>query len=158
LANEPYKNPRLLYRNLGGGKFEDVSAMAGPAMAYRASSRGAAFADFDNDGDVDVLIMNMHEGPSLLRNDSASGNGWLQVLLPSAGAVVTLEAGGRKQTQTVLSQSSFLSYNGRRLHFGLGKAERVDSLTVAWPSGRTERFAVDGINRVLPLKEGAGRP
>lgn len=158
LPNEPYKNPRLLYRNLGGGKFEDVSAIAGPAMAYRASSRGAAFGDFDNDGDIDVLIMNMHGGPSLLRNDSSSGNGWLQVLVSSVGAVVTLESGGRMQTQTALSQSSFLSYNGRRLHFGLGKAERVASLTVAWPSGRTERFPVEGINRVLPLKEGTGRP
>jgi hypothetical protein len=157
-GGEPYKNPRLLYRNLGSGKFEDVSAMAGPGVAQRASSRGAAFADFDNDGDVDALIMNMHEGPSLLRNDSTSGNGWLQVVVDGMGAVVTVEAGGRRQAQTALSQTSFLSYNGRRLHFGLGKAERVDGLTVAWPSGRRERFAVEGINRILRLQEGKGTP
>jgi len=159
-GGEPFRNPRLLYRNLGGGRFEDVSARAGPGVAQRASSRGAAFADFDNDGDMDVLIMNMHEAPSLLRNDMKSGNGWLQVRLGglAMGAVVTVEAGGRKQAQTVVSQTSFLSYNGRRLHFGLGKADRVDGLTVAWPSGRTERFPVEGINRLLKLEEGRGRP
>lgn len=159
-GGEPFKNPRLLYRNLGGGKFEDVSAIAGPGVAQRASSRGAAFADFDNDGNVDVLIMNMHEAPSLLRNDSTSGNSWLQVRLAGVGmgAVVTVEAGGRKQAQTLLSQSSFLSYNGRRLYFGLGKATRVDALTVVWPSGRTEHFTVDGVNRLLKLVEGTGKP
>lgn len=159
-GGEPFKNPRLLYRNLGGGKFEDVSAIAGPGVAQRASSRGAAFADFDNDGNVDVLIMNMHEAPSLLRNDSTSGNSWLQVRLAGVGmgAVVTVEAGGRKQAQTLLSQTSFLSYNGRRLYFGLGKATRVDALTVVWPSGRTEHFAVDGVNRLLKLEEGTGKP
>ena len=73
------------------------------------------------------------------------------------GAVVTLEAGGRKQAQTVLSQTSFLSYNGRRLHFGLGRSTRVDALTVAWPSGRTERFAVPAINRLMRLEEGKGQ-
>lgn len=159
-GGEPFKNPRLLYRNLGGGKFEDVSAIAGPGVAQRASSRGAAFADFDNDGDVDVLIMNMHEAPSLLRNDSTSGNSWLQIRLAGVGmgAIVTVEAGGRKQAQTLLSQTSFLSYNGRRLYFGLGKATRVDALTVVWPSGRTEHFTVDGVNRLLKLEEGTGKP
>jgi hypothetical protein len=151
LAGEAYANPRLLYRNLGGGKFEEMGLPLG-----RGSSRGAAFADFDNDGDVDVLVMNMHEGPSLLRNDSATGNGWLQIVGPGPGAVVTVEAGGRKQAQAVLSQSSFLSYNGRRLHFGLGKAGRVDGVTVAWPSGRTERFVVEGVNKLVQLEEGKG--
>ncbi|MBL8236680.1 MAG: CRTAC1 family protein [Bryobacterales bacterium] len=154
LAGEEYANPRLLYRNLGGGKFEDVSALAGPGVAARASSRGAAFADFDNDGDVDVLIMNMHGAPALLRNDSATGNNWVQVLVKETGTVVTVEAGGRKQAQTAMSQTSFLSYNGRRLHFGLGKATRVDALTVQWPSGRTERIAVDGINKLVKVGEG----
>ncbi|MEP6537065.1 MAG: CRTAC1 family protein [Bryobacteraceae bacterium] len=159
-GGEPFKNPRLLYRNLGGGRFEDVSAMAGPGVAARESSRGAAFADFDNDGDMDVLIMNMHGAPSLLRNDMTNGNGWLQVRLNglAMGAVVTLEAGGRKQAQTVVSQTSFLSHNGRRLHFGLGTAKSVDRLMVAWPSGRVERFPVDSINRILQLDEGKGTP
>lgn len=151
LAAEPYANPRLLYRNLGGGKFEEMALPLG-----RGSSRGAAFADFDNDGDVDVLIMNMHEGPSLLRNDSATGNGWLQITGPGPGAVVTVEADGRKQAQAVLSQSSFLSHNGRRLHFGLGKAGKVDGVTVAWPSGRTEKFLVEGVNKLVKLEEGTG--
>ena len=68
-TQESYRNPRLVYRNLGEGRFEDVSAQAGPGIAERKSSRGAAFGDFDNDGDIDVLVMNMGETPSLLRND-----------------------------------------------------------------------------------------
>ena len=160
LKTEPFKNPRLLYRNLSGGKFEDVSALAGPGLAQLASSRGAAFSDFDNDGDIDVLIMNMHEGPSLLRNDSKTTNSWLQISLAGAslGAVVTVEIEGRKQAQTILSQSSFLSVNTKRLHFGLGTARRTDSLTVAWPSGRRERFTADAINRIIRLEEGTGKP
>lgn len=158
LAKEPYKNPRLLYRNLTGGKFEDVSTLAG--LTQVASSRGTAFSDFDNDGDIDVLIMNMHEPPTLLRNDNTSTNSWLDVLLKgnALGATVTLEAGGRKQAQALLSQSSFLSINSKRLHFGLGSVQKVDSLTVTWPSGRTEQFSVEALNRVLSIEEGKGKP
>ena len=96
----------------------------------------------------------------MLRNDSKSGNSWLQVHLTGVGmgAVVTVEAGGRKQAQTLLSQTSFLSYNSRRLYFGLGKATSVDDLTVAWPSGHTEHFTVNGVNRLLKLEEGTGKP
>ena len=147
-------DPRLLYRNLGGGRFEDVSVVAG--LTEKASSRGAAFADFDNDGDVDVLIMNMNGGPALLRNESRSGNGWLQVRLSgqAMGAVVTVTAGGRSQAQTLTSQSSFLSHNGRRLSFGLGSAKGAEKVKVVWPDGRTtERLDVAG-NQVLTLEAG----
>ena len=159
-GGEPYKNPRLVYRNLGNRRFEDVSTLAGPGIQERASSRGVAFGDFDNDGDIDVLIMNMNEAPSLLRNENTSGHGWIKVLLQgvAAGASVVVEAGGKRQRQAVVSQSSFLSHNDRRLHFGLGTAKGVDSITAHWPSGRLEKFPAVKPNQTVILEEGTGRP
>jgi len=161
---ETYTQPRLVYRNLGDGRFEDVSAMAGPGVAARHSSRGAAFADFDNDGDIDVAVMNMGEPPSLLRNGLTGAAHWIKIALEGVrsnrsaiGAVVTIEAGGAKQTLPVLGQSSFLSQNERRLHFGLGAAERVESVRVVWPSGEPEVFDGGAAGVTLQLKEGAGR-
>lgn len=157
---EPYRNPRLLYRNLGNGKFEDVSHLAGPGIAAAHSSRGAAFGDFDNDGDVDVLIMNMDEPPSLLRNDLAPKNRWVKVKLQgksATGTSVTLTAGGKQQTAVLLSQSSFLSANDPRLHFGLGAAERVEKIAVRWASGVTEEFPGGPTNSLLLLVEGSGK-
>ena len=163
--NETYSQPRLVYRNLGDGRFEDVSAMAGPGIAAKHSSRGAAFADFDNDGDIDVAVMNMGEPPSLLRNTLAGGGAhWIKVVLEGVrsnrsaiGAVVTIEAGGAKQTLPVLGQSSFLSQSDRRLHFGLGSVVRVDRIQVRWPSGDVETFPGGAAGVTLQLKEGGGR-
>jgi enediyne biosynthesis protein E4 len=156
-GDEQYLNPRLVYRNLGNGRFEDVSAMAGPGVAQRLSSRGAAFGDFDNDGAMDVLIMNMGEPPSLLRNILTSRNHWIKVKLQgtrsnrgAVGAAVTI---GR-QTEALLSQSSFLSHNDSRLHFGLGAAASVDGITVRWPSGAVEKFAGSPADRTVTLVEG----
>lgn len=168
-ARESYKQRRLVYRNLGGGKFEDVSALAGPAIAEAHSSRGAAFGDFDNDGDIDVLAMNMHETPSLLRNDlpaaSVGAGKWVKFELEGskssrfpAGAVVTVEAAGKRQTDVLLSQSSFLSVNDARLHFGLGTAARVDRIVVAWPSGGNEVFSGVDAGALYRLIEGTGKP
>lgn len=162
---ETYRNPRIVYRNLGGGRFEDVSHLAGPGIAAKASSRGAAFGDFDNDGDVDAIVMNMGGAPSLLRNDLPKGAHWLQLRLrgtksnrTAIGAMVTVEAGGRRQTLPVLSQSSFLSQNDFRLHFGLGAANRVDRVTVQWPNGLKEQFAGVSIDKMTELVEGSGSP
>ncbi|MFM8392592.1 MAG: CRTAC1 family protein, partial [Acidobacteriota bacterium] len=163
-SQESYRNPRLVYRNLGEGKFEDVSSLAGPGIAERYSSRGAAFGDFDNDGDVDVLVMNMGEAPSLLRNDLAAGSGhWVQLRLEGTqsnrsaiGAIVTLEAGGRRQTKALLSQSSYISQNDLRLHFGLGNASRIERLRVTWPNGQTEEFSGATVDSILQLVEGSG--
>jgi hypothetical protein len=161
---EKYKKPRLVYRNLGNGRFEDVSAMAGPGIATPFSSRGAAFGDFDDDGDIDVLVMNMHEPPSLLRNDLKNANHWIKVRLQGTksnrsaiGAVVSVAAGGFTQTQAVLSQSSFLSHNDLRLHFGLGSADRADRITVRWPSGQTEEFPGAAAGTLVLLVEGSGQ-
>jgi hypothetical protein len=159
-----YRSPRLIFRNLGAGRFEDISARTGPAIADRRSSRGAAFGDVDNDGDVDVLVMNMGEPPSLLRNDLASANHWITVQLQGTrsnrsaiGATVTVAAAGSRQTDVVVSQSSFLSQSDLRLHFGLGPATRVDRFTVRWPNGVTEAFPGSSVDRVVLLIEGTGR-
>jgi hypothetical protein len=160
---ERYFNPRFLYRNLGNGRFEDVSALAGPGLAEKKSSRGAAFADFDNDGDLDVLIMNMNDAPSLLRNDLPKGRHWLQLRLEgrtsnrsAIGAKVTIEAGGAKQTLPVLSQSSYISQNDFRLHFGLAEAANVEKIHVVWPNGNMEEFPGVAADRIYHVVEGSG--
>ena len=160
---ERYVNPRLVYRNLGNGKFEDVSSLAGPAIADRRSSRGAAVADLDNDGDLDAVVMNMNDAPSLLRNDLEPGRRWIQLLLEgrksnrsAIGATVTIHAAGRRQTLPVLSQSSFLSQSDFRLHFGLDTAAAVDAIEVVWPNGDLEKFPGVSAGRLFVLVEGSG--
>lgn len=158
-----HKNPRMLLRNAGGGTFEDVSAKGGTGITDRHSSRGCAFGDFDNDGDVDVVVMNMNEPPSLLRNDVKNGNRWLKLKLvgtksnrSAIGAKVVLTAGKLRQRQDVLSQSSFYSQSDLRLHFGLGAKEKVDAIEIRWPSGLVERYRDVKANQILTLKEGMG--
>jgi hypothetical protein len=160
-----YRNPRLVFRNIGNGNFVDVSGLSGPGVAARHSSRGAAFGDFDNDGDVDVLVMNMGEPPSLLRNDLPAGSHWVSLQLvgtrsnrSAIGATVTISAGKLRQTSAVLSQSSFLSQNDKRQHFGLGALESFDRVTVHWPNGLVEEFPGGPADRFVRLVEGTGTP
>ncbi len=162
-ADEGYRQPRLVYRNLGDGRFEDISEAAGFGAGERRSSRGAAFADYDNDGDIDVLVMNMGEAPSLLRNDLNGPNHWIRVKFQGTrsnrsaiGAVLIIEAGGSRQTAAVVSQSSFLSQNDRRLHFGLGIEKQVQKFTIHWPSGAVEDFPGAAAGREVLLVEGRG--
>lgn len=157
-----WKTPRVLFRNLGGGKFEELTDAAGPAIAEAHSSRGAAFGDFDNDGDVDILIMNMNEPPSLLRNDVNGGGHWLKVKLigvksnrSAIGATVIASFGGRMQALPVTAQSSYLSVNDSRLHFGLGAATSAD-LEVHWPNGLHETFKAVAANQLVTIREGDG--
>lgn len=159
----PYHMPPLFFRNLDGSRFEQLFEQAGPALVERHCTRGVVFADLDNDGDLEIVMWNRNEPPSLLRNDLKvpSQRHWLQVELQSdagnrngIGAQVTVPYGARKQTQAVLSQSSFYSSNGLRLHFGLGDA-LPGKVTVAWPSGKRERFSVEA-DRLVRLKEGKG--
>jgi hypothetical protein len=161
---ERYRNPRTVYRNLGSGVFEDVSAMAGPGVEEKKSSRGAAFGDFNNDGGIDVLIMNMGEEPSLLRNDLKSGNHWLKVELQGTksnrsaiGAIVQVEAGKWKLTDIVLSQCSYISRNDSRLHFGLGAETAAAKITVRWPTGEVESFPGAPAGKLVHLVEGSGQ-
>lgn len=158
----PYRTPNVVYRNLGNGKFENLIDEAGPGVAEARSSRGVAFGDFDNDGDIDILIMNMNEPPSLLRNDMRGSNHWLKVQLVGAtsnrsaiGAQVVAVYGGRRQAQAVLAQSSYLSVNDRRLHFGLGSATTAD-LEIRWPNGAAEKIARVEADRLVVVREGSG--
>ncbi len=162
LPQYPLKTPRVVFRNLGNGHFEELIEAAGPAIAAPHCSRGCAFGDFDNDGDVDILIVNMNEPPSLLRNDVTGTNHWLKVKLigvksnrSAIGARVIAHYGGRQQAQELLAQSSFYSVNDPRLHFGLGAAETAD-LEIRWPSGLKENVSKVPANRILTLKEGSG--
>ncbi|MGO9097175.1 MAG: CRTAC1 family protein [Bryobacteraceae bacterium] len=160
--DQPHRTPRLLFRNLGDGRFEELIDQAGPAVGAPHASRGVAFGDFDNDGDVDILIMNQNEPPSLLRNDVTGDGHWLKVKLEGVksnrsaiGARVTAHYGGKRQAQEVLAQSSYMSVSDRRLHFGLGAAESAD-LEIRWPNGNVESINKVAANRLVVVKEGAG--
>jgi hypothetical protein len=159
----PARSPRLLFRNRGNGVFVEMGADAGPAVNAPHCSRGAAFGDFDNDGDMDVLIMNVNEPPTLLRNEAPPGNHWIKVRLEGTksnrsaiGARVVVRYGGKVQAQEVLSGCSFLSCNDPRLHFGLGDAKAAD-IEVHWPSGLVERIHSAAANQLLTLREGSGQ-
>jgi hypothetical protein len=164
----PHRSPRLIYRNLGNGRFKDVTALAGPGAQEMHSSRGCAFGDYDNDGDMDVLIMNMNEPPSLLRNDYTSGagrgaNNWLKLKLTGTksnrsaiGARVRLKSGSRLQMQEVTSQSSYYSHNDLRLHFGLGGNSRAEQVEIRWPNGQVETIKEIAANQIVTIKEGSG--
>jgi hypothetical protein len=161
-VRENYNTPRLVFRNLGKGQFEELLEQAGPGVSALHSSRGCAFGDFDNDGDVDIVIVNHNEPPSLLRNDVDAANHWLKVKLmgvqsnrSAIGARVTVYYGDKIQVQEVLSQSSYLSVNDSRLHFGLGPAAAAD-VEIRWPLGRTEKLAKVAADQLIWVKEGSG--
>ncbi len=161
-ADQPYKTPRILFRNLGDGRFEELMSGTGSGMEAVHCSRGCAFGDFDNDGDVDVLIVNQNEAPSLLRNDVSGNNHWLKVKLTGTksnrsalGARVTVRYNGKTQAKEVLGQSSYLSVNDRRLHFGLGAATIAD-VEVRWPLGLVETFSRIMTNQLVSITEGQG--
>ena len=163
LPQYPNKSPRAVFRNLGNSTFEELVEAAGPGVAAAHSSRGCAFGDFDNDGDLDILIINMNEPPSLLRNDLRGNQNWIKVRLEGVksnrsaiGARVLVTYGGKTQAQSVLSQSSFYSCNDFRLHFGLGNFSRVD-IELHWPSGLVESFKHLPVNELVTFKEGLGR-
>jgi hypothetical protein len=158
----PMNMPRMLFRNLGDGVFEELSERAGSGVTERLCSRGCAFGDFDNDGDLDIVIMNRNAPPSLLRNDVTGTSHWLKVLLigvqsnrSAIGARVTLSYGGERQAQEVLAQSSYLSVCDRRLHFGLGTASTA-SMDIRWPNGNSETILKIAADQLVVVREGAG--
>jgi hypothetical protein len=135
---------------------------AGPGIDALHCSRGCAFGDFDNDGDIDIVIVNQNEPPSLLRNDVSGDNHWIKVKLKGVksnrsaiGARVTVRYGSSIQAKEVLAQSSYLSVNDSRLHFGLGRATAAD-VEVRWPSGQVEKLSNIGAGQLIEVTEGSG--
>ena len=156
------KTPRAVFRNLGNRTFEELGAEAGPGVAEAHCSRGCAFGDFDNDGDVDILVVNLNEAPSLLRNDMKVKQNWIKIKLEGVksnrsaiGARVLVRYGTKIQAQAVLSQSSFYSCNDPRLHFGLGAVSTVE-IQVFWPNGLREQFKSVPANQLVTFREGVG--
>ena len=161
--SETFVQSNLVYRNLSGERFEDVTALSGPGLEQIRSSRGAAFGDFDDDGDLDVLVMNMSAPVSLLRNDLSSERHWVRFRLQgnrsnhsAIGALITIKAGTSSQTRAVMSQSSYVSHNDLRTHFGLADSEQVDLIIVRWPSGAEEKFPGVSADADYLLVEGSG--
>jgi len=156
-----FLEPRVLYRNLGNGRFEDVSSRAGGCINALSRNMGCAFGDFDNDGDADILINKMNDCPSLLRCDRENRNHWIKVKLVGTrsnrsgiGSRLTCLTAGHSQIDEVRSGGSFISQNDLRVHFGLGTAEKVDSLEVRWPSGQVDVFHDLAVDRIIQIEEG----
>ncbi len=158
-----YRQAKQVFRNLGNGTFEDMSGSAGAAIQAEKASRGAASGDLDGDGDLDLIVVNLNERPSVLRNDGEQGNNWLTVRLEGAqsnrsgiGARVQVTAGGRTQTDEVRSAGSYYSSDGLRVHFGLGRTGEAERIEIHWPSGAQQVFKnVEG-NRLVFIHETKG--
>ena len=155
-----YECPSLVLRNTGSGKFQNVSERSGDGPLVKRSARGAAFDDLDNDGDVDVVILNSRREPTVLRNESAGGH-WIGVSLVGTksnrdgiGARVSVVSGDLSSVDEVRSGRGYQSDYGRRVHFGIGRRDRVDRVEVRWPSGVRDVIAQPPIDRVLTVREG----
>jgi hypothetical protein len=158
-----YAEPMLLHRNLRNGTFEEVSKAAGIADMPLKSRRGAAFGDIANNGNIDIVVLNVGESPSLLLNTNKSPNHCVLFHLvgtksnrAAIGARVTVQAGGMTQFDEVHGGSSYLSQNDLRLHFGLGPATKIDSIEVRWPTGKTDRFKNMAADKIYTIVEEQG--
>ncbi|HLK67712.1 MAG TPA: CRTAC1 family protein [Bryobacteraceae bacterium] len=158
---ETYRQRTLLYRNLGDGRFADLTDSAGPGFAPRRPSRGLATGDLDGDGRPEIVIVNMNEKPTLLKNVGPRQNAIAITLngirsnRSAIGARCTVEAGGRRQMAEVVSGGSYFSQNSLTLYFGLGKAEKADRIEVRWPAGETQTWTSVNANRTVGLTEGS---
>ncbi len=149
-----------LFRGLGNGKFADVSGDAGPALDVKTVSRGACFADYDNDGKIDAFVVNLGAPATLLHNVTQSSNHWLTVTLKGKksnrhgiGAGLELLSAGRKQIAERIAGSGYLSQDDGRIHFGLGAATKAEKLTIHWPSGQEQVLENLSVDRVLTVEE-----
>jgi len=158
-----YRQRRLLHRNNRDGTFSEVSADFGAVLTEDRVSRGVAFGDIDNDGDIDLIIADLDGPPQLLRNDG--GNTDNSILIKTVGvksnrsgigARVTVVSGDLTQVDEVRSGDSYISQSDLRLHFGLQKRTKVDSILVRWPSGVIDKVSSVGVNRIVTIKEGQG--
>lgn len=162
-ARVKYKEPLLLFENTGQA-FKNVSPQAGAVFKKDLPARGMTVGDYDNDGDLDLLVANNGEAPALLRNEGGNRQNWLGVQLVATksnagavGAVITWRAGGAKRTRWKTSGGSYLASHDPREVLGLGKADKLESLEIKWPSGKVDRLSHPPINRYLKVIEGAGQ-
>jgi hypothetical protein len=161
---QKFKNPRLVYRNLGNGRFKDVSSEMGTGISEHFSSRGAAFGDYDNDGGMDALVLNMNDPPSLLRNVGGNRQNWIKLKLigtkcnrTAIGARARVTTGTHTQMDEVHSGDSVMSQSDLRLHFGVGSVASIDVIEVKWPTTqKLEKFTHVKVNQILTIREGDG--
>ena len=158
-----YKEPLLMFRNLGKGHFDKVSDQLGPDFMHPVAGRGLATADFDNDGDIDIAVNARGDYPELLRNDGGNANHWLEVLLigtqsnrDGIGSLLKLTSEGFTQTQQSEGGTSYMSASDPRLHFGLGKRTKIESLIITWPSGHVDKLTNLQADQIIAVKEGTG--
>lgn len=159
----PHRGPRVIFRNLArdaDARFENVTTDSGPGATVPHSSRGAAFGDVDNDGDIDILVMNMNEPPSLLRNDYSGASHWIELQLEGTssnrmaiGALITLTVNGHSSIRTIASQSSYYSHDDARVHFGLGSSKRAESIVIRWPAGTVQSLTDVAGDRIVRVRE-----
>jgi hypothetical protein len=155
----------LLLQNDGTGRFKDVGKQTGPYFGTKRSGRGLAILDYDNDGDIDILVshVDLKATPALLRNDSGKDHHWLGLTLTGPlglnsglGAQVSVEAGGKKQVLISQWSMGYLSNNDPRLHIGLGSAEKIDRLVVSWPDGKQQSFEGLETDRYITIDKNKG--
>lgn len=161
--DEPYRQRKILYHNLGNGRFRDVSLESGPGILLKKCSRGVAFADFDNNGDMGIVINNINDFPTLLKNEGSNRNHWIEIKTVGTksnragiGTRVKIVAGGHAQVDEVRSGGSFLSQSDLRLHFGVARETKIDLIELRWPSGMVDQVRDLAADRIVTLKEGVG--
>jgi hypothetical protein len=159
-SNLSYAEKDLLYENVGGGQFEDVTAAAGAALQVERVGRGLAVADFDNDGNLDLVISSLGQRPFLLRNVTRAKNNWLMIRARGRtsnsfglGATVTITTSEGRQVREINNVASYLSSNDIRLHVGLGKAPIIQRLDIRWPNGTLQVLENVKVNQVLVVEE-----
>jgi enediyne biosynthesis protein E4 len=162
-ADVQYAEPKLMFRNIGRGIFENVSNKLSADFQLPRVSRGVALGDFDNDGDLDILVNNNGQAPQLLRNDGGNANHWMQILLigtksnrDGVGARIKISAGDLVQTEQRKGGMSYQSAHDPRLHFGLGQHDHVDKIEIVWPSGAITRLSNIKSDQIIAVREGEG--
>ncbi len=158
-----YKEPLLMFRNIGKGIFENVSKSLGPDFQRSIAGRGIATADYDNDGDLDIAINNRGDYPELLRNDGGNANHWLEILLigtrsnrDGIGASLKLTSEGFVHVEQAKGGMGYMSASDPRIFFGLGKRTKIDSLEITWPSGQVDKLTSVPVDKIIAVKEGSG--
>jgi len=162
-SNTRYREPKLMFRNKRDGRFENVSRRLGPDLQVPRVSRGAASGDFDNDGDLDILVSNNGESPQLLRNDGGAASHWLEIFLigtksnrDAVGARLRVTAGDLVQYEERKGGMSYQSAQDPRLHFGLGEHKQIDEVEVQWPSGAVTKLRNPKVDQIIAVKEDTG--